>query len=78
MINASVDGDKIILKKDINIGMATALPTGNLIVPVIKSADRLNLLGLTHWVNHLADSARNNKLKPNDTRYWTLLQYYIE
>jgi len=68
MINASVDGDKIILKKDINIGMATALPTGNLIVPVIKSADQLNLLGLTRWVNHLADSARNNKLKPDDTQ----------
>lgn len=68
MINASVEGDKIILKKDINIGMATALPTGNLIVPVIKSADQLNLLGLSRWVNHLADSARNNKLKPDDTQ----------
>ena len=67
MINASVDGDKIIIKKDINIGMATALPSGNLIVPVIKGADQLNLLGLTRWVNHLADAGRNNKLKPDDT-----------
>ncbi len=67
MINASVDGDKIIIKKDINIGMATALPSGNLIVPVIKNADMLNLVGLSRSVNGLADSARNNKLKPDDT-----------
>ena len=67
MINSSVDGDKIIVKKDINIGMATALPTGNLIVPVIKNADQLNLVGLTKQVNNLANAARNNKLKPDDT-----------
>lgn len=67
MINASVDGDRIIIKKDINIGMATALPSGNLIVPVIKNADMLNLVGLSRSVNGLADNARNNKLKPDDT-----------
>jgi 2-oxoglutarate dehydrogenase E2 component (dihydrolipoamide succinyltransferase) len=66
LVNCSVDGDKIIVKKDINIGMATALPSGNLIVPVIRNADQLNLVGLTKQVNHLADSARNNKLKPED------------
>lgn len=66
-INCSVDGDRIILKKDINIGMATALPTGNLIVPVIKNADYLNLVGLSKSVNSMADSARNNRLKPDDT-----------
>ena len=53
-------------EKDINIGMATALPSGNLIVPVIKSADQLNLLGLAKSVNGFADKARNNKLKPED------------
>lgn len=67
LINSSVDGDKIIIKKDINIGMATALPSGNLIVPVIKNADQLNLVGLTKQVNNLADSARNGKLKADDT-----------
>jgi len=67
MINASVDGDKIILKKDINIGMATALPSGNLIVPVIRNADYLNLVGLSKQVNMLANNARSNKLKPDDT-----------
>ena len=67
MINSSVDGDRIIIKKDINIGMATAMPTGNLIVPVIKNADQLNLTGLTKRVNGLANAARNNKLKPDDT-----------
>ena len=67
LINSSVDGDKIIVKKDINIGMATALPSGSLIVPVIKNADQLNLVGLTKQVNNLADSARNGKLKPDDT-----------
>lgn len=67
MLNSSVDGDKIILRKDINIGMATAMPTGNLIVPVIKNADQLNLTGLTRQVNNLAHAARNNKLKPDDT-----------
>jgi 2-oxoglutarate dehydrogenase E2 component (dihydrolipoamide succinyltransferase) len=68
MINASVDGDRIIIKKDINIGMATALPSGNLIVPVIKNADMLNLVGLSRSVNGLADAARNNRLKPDDTQ----------
>jgi 2-oxoglutarate dehydrogenase E2 component (dihydrolipoamide succinyltransferase) len=68
MINASVDGDKIIVKKDINVGMATALPSGNLIVPVIKNADTKNLLGLTKDVNGLANAARNNKLKADDTQ----------
>ena len=66
MINISVDGSRIIIKKDINIGMATALPSGNLIVPVIKQADRMNLLGLTKSVNQLAEKARNNKLSPDD------------
>ncbi len=66
MINISVEGTKIIVKKNINIGMAAALPTGNLIVPVIKNADRLNLLGLTKTVNDLANRARNNKLSPDD------------
>lgn len=68
MINASVDGSRIIIKKDINIGMATALPSGNLIVPVIKNADTKNLLGLSKDVNGLANAARNNKLKPDDTQ----------
>lgn len=66
MINVSVEGDKIIRKKNINIGMAAALPSGNLIVPVIKNADRLNLLGLTQQVNDLANRARNNKLLPDE------------
>lgn len=66
LINSSLDGTNIIVKKDINIGMATALPTGNLIVPVIKNADGLNLVGLAKQVNNLADAARNNKLKPED------------
>ncbi len=66
MINVSVSGTNIIKRKDINIGMATALPSGNLIVPVIKNADRLNLVGLTKSVNELANCARNNKLKPED------------
>lgn len=68
LINCSLDGDNIIIKKDINIGMATALPTGNLIVPVIKGADQLNIVGLSKSVNGLADAARNNKLKPEDTQ----------
>ncbi len=67
-LNSSVDGDKIIVKKDIHIGMATALPTGNLIVPVIKYSNQLNLAGLTRQVNQLANAARNNKLKPDDTQ----------
>ena len=66
LINSSVDGDRIIVKKDINIGMATALPSGNLIVPVIRNADQLNLVGLAKQVNNLADNARNNKLRPED------------
>ena len=68
LINCSLDGDKIIIKKDINIGMATALPSGNLIVPVIKGADQLNIVGLSKAVNTLADAARNSKLKPEDTQ----------
>ncbi len=67
LMNSSLDGDKIIIKKDINIGMATALPSGNLIVPVIKNADQLNLVGLSKQVNALADNARNGKLKADDT-----------
>lgn len=67
LINSSIDGDRIIIKKDINIGMATALQNGNLIVPVIKGADQLNLVGLTKKVNQLADNARNGKLSPDDT-----------
>jgi 2-oxoglutarate dehydrogenase E2 component (dihydrolipoamide succinyltransferase) len=67
MLSSSVDGDKIIIKKDLNIGMATALPSGNLIVPVIKNADQLNLTGLCKQVNGLANAARNGKLKPDDT-----------
>lgn len=66
MINVSVDDNKIIKKKNINIGMATALPSGNLIVPVIKNADKLNLLGLASNVNDLANRARENKLKPDE------------
>ncbi len=68
MINASVDGDRIIIKKNINIGMATALPSGNLIVPVIKNAEVKNLLGLTKDVNALANAARSAKLKADDTQ----------
>jgi 2-oxoglutarate dehydrogenase E2 component (dihydrolipoamide succinyltransferase) len=66
LINSSIDGNNIVVKKDINIGMAAALPSGNLIVPVIKNADQLNLVGLAKQVNNLADNARNNKLKPED------------
>ena len=65
-VNASVDGDKLILRKNINIGVAVALPTGNLIVPVIKNADQKSLLGLTIDMNTLANNARANKLKPDD------------
>lgn len=65
-INVSVDGDKIIMRRDINIGMAAALPSGNLIVPVIKNADQLNLVGLASKVNDLADRARANKLSPDE------------
>ena len=66
MLNISVDGDNIIVKKDINIGMATALSDGNLIVPVIKKADQLNLVGMTKVVNDLSFRARNNNLNPDD------------
>lgn len=66
MINISVEGSKIIRKKNINLGMATALPSGNLIVPVIKNADHLNLLGLTKQVNSLARRARDNKLSADE------------
>lgn len=66
MINVQVDGDRIIKKKDINIGMAVALPTGNLIVPVIKNADQYNISGLAKAVNDLAKRARENKLKPDE------------
>jgi 2-oxoglutarate dehydrogenase E2 component (dihydrolipoamide succinyltransferase) len=66
MINIQVDGDRIIKKRDINIGMAVALPSGNLIVPVIKNADQYNITGLAKIVNDLAKRARENKLKPDD------------
>ncbi len=66
MINASVNGTQIIVKKDINIGMAAALPSGNLIVPVIRNTDHLNLVGLTKAVNALANRARTNQLKPDE------------
>jgi 2-oxoglutarate dehydrogenase E2 component (dihydrolipoamide succinyltransferase) len=66
LVNVSVDGDRIIRKKDINIGMAAALPSGNLIVPVIRNADNLNLLGLARQVNDLAARARKNQLKPEE------------
>jgi 2-oxoglutarate dehydrogenase E2 component (dihydrolipoamide succinyltransferase) len=66
MVNVSVDGDKILVKKSLNLGMATALPSGNLIVPVIKNAEQLNLVGLAKQVNDLAGRARQNKLKPEE------------
>ena len=66
MINISVDGDKIIKRKNINIGIATALPDGNLIVPVIKNADQLSLSGLAKAINALVDKARNKRLSPQD------------
>lgn len=65
-VNASVDGDKIIIRKNINLGMAAALPSGNLIVPVIKNADMMNLAGLTKSVNDLANRARAGKLQPDE------------
>jgi 2-oxoglutarate dehydrogenase E2 component (dihydrolipoamide succinyltransferase) len=67
-INASVDGTSMILKRDINVGMATATPSGNLIVPVIKNADQRNLIGLTKEVNRLANAGRFNGLKPDETQ----------
>lgn len=66
MVNSSVDGSNIVLRKDINIGMAAALPTGNLIVPVIKNADMLNMVGLAKKVNDLAGRARQGKLKADE------------
>ncbi len=66
LINISVDNDKIIVKKDINIGMAVALPSGNLIVPVVKNADQLNLIGVSKYATDLTYKARDNKLKPDD------------
>ena len=68
IINSSLQGDNIIYKKDINIGMATALPSGNLIVPVIKGANQLSIVGLSKAVNTLANNARLNQLKPSDTQ----------
>lgn len=68
MMNTSLDGDNIVMRKDISIGMATALPNGNLIVPVIKNSDTKNLLGLAKDVNSLAAKARANKLSPDDTQ----------
>lgn len=65
-VNSSVDGYNIILRKNVNLGVAVALPTGNLIVPVIKNADTLNILGLSKELNRLAEAARNNKLSPDD------------
>ena len=65
-VNASVNGDSIILRKNVNIGIAVALPSGNLIVPVVKQADQKNLVGLASDINRLADLARNNKLSPDD------------
>lgn len=67
-MNIQVDGDYIIKKKNINLGMAAALPNGNLIVPVIKNADQLNLVGMAKQVNDLANRARTGKLKPDDTQ----------
>ena len=68
MMNISVDGDTVIKKKNINIGMAAALPDGNLIVPVIKNADQLNLVGMAKVVNDLAERSRNNQLKPDEVQ----------
>ena len=68
MMNISTEGDKIIKRKNINIGMAAALPNGDLIVPVIKNADQLNLVGMTKTVNDLANRSRKNQLKPDDVQ----------
>lgn len=68
LVNSSLQNDQIVYKKDINIGMATALPSGNLIVPVIKGANQLSIVGLSKAVNDLANAARNNQLKPADTQ----------
>jgi 2-oxoglutarate dehydrogenase E2 component (dihydrolipoamide succinyltransferase) len=66
LVNSSIDGDNIVIKSNINIGMATALPSGNLIVPVIKNADQLNLVGLAKTVNDLANRAKLSQLKPDE------------
>ncbi|ADV49710.1 Dihydrolipoyllysine-residue succinyltransferase [Cellulophaga algicola DSM 14237] len=71
MMNISLDGDTVVKKKNINIGMAAALPDGNLIVPVIKNADQLNLVGMAKAVNDLATRSRNNKLKPDEIKEGT-------
>ena len=71
MVNISVEGDTVIKKKNINIGMAAALPDGNLIVPVIKNADQLNLVGMAKVVNDLANRSRNNALKPDEIKEGT-------
>ena len=71
MLNSSLENDRIIIKKEINIGMATALPDGNLIVPVIKNADHLNLVGLTKAINDLANRARRNELIPEEVQEGT-------
>ncbi|MBM3413893.1 MAG: 2-oxo acid dehydrogenase subunit E2 [Bacteroidetes bacterium] len=71
LINCSLEGNNIILKKDINIGMATALPSGNLIAPVIRNADQYNMVGLAKQVNQLAEAARQGKLRPDDTQNGT-------
>ena len=68
MINISLQGDTVVKKKNINLGMAAALPDGNLIVPVIKNADQLNLVGMAKTVNDLANRARNNALKPDEVQ----------
>ena len=68
MMNISVEGDTVVKKKNINIGMAAAFPDGNLIVPVIKNADQLNLMGIAKVVNDLADRSRNNALKPDEVQ----------
>lgn len=68
MMNISVNGDTVLKKRNINIGMAAALPDGNLIVPVIKNADQLNLVGMTKVVNDLAERSRNNQLKPDEVQ----------
>lgn len=71
VLNSSVDGDNIIIKKNINLGIATALPNGNLIVPVIKNAEKLNLSGIASSTNDLAKRARENKLKPDEIQSGT-------
>ncbi|MCR9265758.1 MAG: 2-oxo acid dehydrogenase subunit E2 [Flavobacteriaceae bacterium] len=68
LMNISLDGDKVIKKKNINLGMAAALPDGNLIVPVIKNADQLNLVGMAKTVNDLANRSRTNQLKPDEIK----------